>query len=196
MCITIAGTANVRLRTSLLNSASLIAETTMTISMYQASVPVFQRMLGNLKAILEKAAAHAQAKKIDESVFLNSRLYPDMLAMARQVQIAADFAKGPCARLAGQEVPKFEDTEKTFAELIARIDKTLAFVATFKPEQIDGQEERDITISVAGNPTTFKGHNYLLHQALPNFYFHIATAYAILRHNGVEIGKRDFIGRA
>lgn len=167
----------------------------MTTSMYQASVPVFQRMLGNLKAILEKSAAHAQAKKIDESVLLNSRLYPDMLAMGRQVQIAADFAKGACSRLAGQDVPKYEDSEKTFAELIARIDKTLAHIATFKPAHIDGQEDRDITISIAGNPVSFKGQNYLLHQALPNFYFHVTTAYAILRHNGVEIGKRDFIGR-
>lgn len=167
----------------------------MTISMYQASVPVFQRMLGNLKAILKLAATHAQTKKIDESVFLNSRLYPDMLALARQVQIAADFAKGACSRLAGQDVPKFEDAEKTFAELIARIDRTLAHIATFKPAQIDGAEERDITISVAGDPISFKGQTYLLHQALPNFYFHVTTAYAILRHNGVEIGKRDFIGR-
>ena len=167
----------------------------MTTSMYQASVPVFQRMLGNLKTILEKSAAHAQAKKIDESVLLNSRLYPDMLAMGRQVQIAADFAKGACSRLAGQDVPKYEDSEKTFAELIARIDKTLAHIATFKPAHIDGQEDRDITISIAGNPVSFKGQNYLLHQALPNFYFHVTTAYAILRHNGVEIGKRDFIGR-
>ena len=167
----------------------------MTTSLYQASVPVFQRMLGNLQAILEKAAAHAQAKKIDESVLLNSRLYPDMLAMGRQVQIAADFAKGACSRLAGQDVPKYEDSEKTFAELIARIDKTLAHIATFKPAQIDGQEDRDITISIAGNPMVFKGQNYLLHQAIPNFYFHVTTAYAILRHNGVEIGKRDFIGR-
>ena len=109
----------------------------MTTSLYQASVPVFQRMLGNLQAILEKAAAHAQAKKIDESVLLNSRLYPDMLAMGRQVQIAADFAKGACSRLAGQDVPKYEDSEKTFAELIARIDRTLAHIATFKPAQID-----------------------------------------------------------
>lgn len=167
----------------------------MTTSLYQASVPVFQRMLGNLQAILEKAAAHAQAKKIDESVLLNSRLYPDMLAMGRQVQIAADFAKGACSRLAGQDVPKYEDSEKTFAELIARIDKTLVHIAAFKPAQIDGQEDRDITISIAGNPMVFKGQNYLLHQAIPNFYFHVTTAYAILRHNGVEIGKRDFIGR-
>ena len=166
----------------------------MTISLYQASVPVFQRSLTQLKAILGKAAAHAEAKKIDESVFINSRLYPDMLAMGRQVQIAADFAKGPTARLAGVELPKYEDNEKTFAELIARIDKTLAFIGTFKPEQIDGQEERDITIPVGGNPMSFKGQAYLIHFGLPNFYFHMGMAYAILRHNGVEIGKGDFLG--
>ncbi len=166
----------------------------MSISLYQASVPVFQRSLTQLKSILTKAAAHAEAKKIDESVFLNSRLYPDMLAMGRQVQIAADFAKGPTARLAGVELPKYEDSEKTFVELIARIDKTLAFIGTFKPEQIDGQEERDITIPVGGNPMSFKGQAYLIHFGLPNFYFHMSMAYAILRHNGVEIGKGDFLG--
>ena len=166
----------------------------MTISLYQASVPVFQRSLAQLKVILTKAAAHAEAKKIDESVFLNARLYPDMLAMGRQVQIAADFAKGPTARLAGVELPKYEDNEKTFAELIARVDKTLAFIGTFKPEQIDGQEERDITIPVGGNPMSFKGQAYLIHFGLPNFYFHMSMAYAILRHSGVEIGKGDFLG--
>ena len=166
----------------------------MTISLYQASVPVFQRSLAQLKVILTKAAAHAEAKKIDESVFLNSRLYPDMLAMGRQVQIAADFAKGPTARLAGVELPKYEDNEKTFAELIARVDKTLAFIGSFKPEQIDGQEERDITIPVGGTPMSFKGQAYLIHFGLPNFYFHMSMAYAILRHNGVEIGKGDFLG--
>ena len=166
----------------------------MTISLYQASVPVFQRSLTQLKIILTKAAAHAEAKKIEEAVFLNSRLYPDMLGMGRQVQIAADFAKGPTARLAGVDLPKYEDNEKTFAELIARIDKTLAFIGTFKPDQIDGQEDREITIPVGGNPMSFKGQAYLIHFALPNFYFHMSMAYAILRHNGVEIGKGDFLG--
>jgi uncharacterized protein len=166
----------------------------MTISMYQASVPVFQRSLNNLKAILQKAADHAAARKIDESVFLQSRLYPDMLAMGRQVQIAADFAKGCTARLAGQDVPKYEDTETTFAELGARIDKTLAFLAGFKVEQIDGSEGRDISITIAGNPVAFKGQPYLVHFALPNFFFHMSMAYAILRNNGVEIGKGDFLG--
>jgi hypothetical protein len=166
----------------------------MAISMYQASAPAFQRMLVNLKGILEKGAAFAAAKKIDESVLLNARLYPDMLPMGRQIQIAADFAKGCCARLAGIEIPKYDDNEKTFADFQARIDKTLAFVASIKPEQIDGSEGRDINITIAGNPVSFKGQPYLVHFAMPNFYFHLTTAYAILRHNGVEVGKGDFLG--
>lgn len=166
----------------------------MTISLHQASVPVFQRSLTNLKGILTKAAAHAAAKKIDESVFLNARLSPDMFPLLRQVQITCDFAKGPCARLAGIDVPKFEDDEKTFADLMARIDKTIAYVATFQPAQIDGQEDRDISITIAGNPVAFKGQVYLIHFGLPNFYFHMSMAYAILRHNGLDIGKNDFLG--
>ena len=168
----------------------------MTLSMYQASVPVFIRMLGNLSAILDKAAAHAEAHKIDPTVLLNARLFPNMLPLTKQIQIAADFAKGASARLAGLEVPKYEDNEASFAEFKARIDKTLAFVKSLKPAQIDGSEEREINITVAGNPMTFKGMAYLLNSALPNFYFHLATAYDILRHNGVELGKRDFIGAA
>ena len=166
----------------------------MTISLYQASVPVFQRSLTNLKGILTKAAAHAVAKKIDESVFLTARLSPDMFPLLRQVQITCDFAKGPCARLAGIDVPKFEDDEKTFADLMARIDKTIAYVGTFRPAQIDGQEDRDISITIAGNPVAFKGQVYLIHFGLPNFYFHMSMAYAILRHNGLDIGKNDFLG--
>lgn len=166
----------------------------MTISLHQASVPVFQRSLTNLKGILTKAAAHAVAKKIDESVFLNARLSPDMFPLLRQVQITCDFAKGPCARLAGIDVPKFEDDEKTFADLMARIDKTIAYVGTFQSAQIDGQEDRDITITIAGNPVAYKGQVYLIHFGLPNFYFHMSMAYAILRHNGLEIGKNDFLG--
>jgi uncharacterized protein len=166
----------------------------MTISMYEASAPAFQRMLTNLKGIVDKAAAHAAAKKIDESVLLNARLFPDMLPMGRQVHIAADFAKGCCARLAGIEVPKYEDNEKTLADFQARIDKTLAFIASIKPEQINGSEEREINITIGGNPVSFKGQPYLVHFALPNFYFHLTTAYAILRHNGIEIGKGDFLG--
>lgn len=168
----------------------------MTISMYQASVPVFQKSLLALKEVLAKGAAHADAKKIEGSVFLTSRLYPDMFPLTRQVQIAADFGKGPVARLAGVEVPKYEDNETTFAELAARIDKTLAFIGTFKPEQIDGQENRDIELTIAGKPLLLKGQPYLLHYALPNLYFHMAMAYAILRHNGVDVGKKDFIGGA
>ena len=168
----------------------------MTISMYQASVPVFQKSLLALKEVLAKGAAQADAKKIEGSVFLTSRLYPDMFPLTRQVQIAADFGKGPVARLAGVEVPKYEDNETTFAELAARIDKTLAFIGTFKPEQIDGQENRDIELTIAGKPLLLKGQPYLLHYALPNLYFHMAMAYAILRHNGVDVGKKDFIGGA
>ena len=166
----------------------------MTITLYQASVPVIQKSLTALKGVLAKGAAHAEAKKIDESVFLSSRLSPDMFPLMRQVQIAADFGKGPVARLAGVEVPKYDDTEATFAELAARIDKTLAFVGTFTAAQIDGQEDRDIQLTIAGNPVNFKGQPYLLHFAIPNLYFHMSMAYAILRHNGVDVGKRDFIG--
>ena len=166
----------------------------MTITLYQASVPVIQKSLTALKGVLAKGAAHAEAKKIDESVFLTSRLSPDMFPLMRQVQIAADFGKGPVARLAGVEVPKYDDTEATFAELAARIDKTLAFVGTFTAAQIDGQEDRDIQLTIAGNPVNFKGQPYLLHFAMPNLYFHMSMAYAILRHNGVDVGKRDFIG--
>lgn len=166
----------------------------MTISMYQASVPAFTRMLVQLKVILDKAAATAAAKKVDESVYLTARLYPDMLPMGRQIHIACDFAKGCCARLAGLDVPKYEDNEVTFADFQARIDKTIAYVATFSAEQIDGQEDRDINLTVGGKPVTLKGQAYLIHMALPNFYFHLTTAYAILRHNGVEIGKGDFLG--
>ena len=166
----------------------------MTLSMYQASVPVFLRTLAALSAVLDKAAAHAAQRKIDPSVLLNTRLFPDMFPLVRQVQLTADFAKGASARLAGVEVPKFADSEATFDDLKARIAKTIDFVKTLKPAKIDGSEARDITIPVGGQPRTFKGQPYLLHFALPNFFFHAATAYDILRHCGVEIGKRDFIG--
>ena len=168
----------------------------MTISMYSASVPVYQSMLNNLKGVLAKGAAFAAAKKVDESVLMNARLAPDMLAMSRQVQIACDFAKGSIARLAGLEVPKWEDNEKSFADLAARIDKTIAYIGEFSAAQIEGQEDRNIELTIAGNPMSFKGQHYLLNVAMPNFYFHTTTAYAILRHNGVEIGKGDFLGRA
>lgn len=166
----------------------------MAISMYSASVPVFQRQLGAIGKVLDKAAAHFAARKVADEVVLQTRLYPDMFPLVRQVQIAADFAKSTPARLAGVEFPTYENTEKTLAELKARIDKTLTYVATFKPAQIDGSEAREISFPVGGNPMTFKGETYLLHFALPNFYFHCATAYDILRQGGLEIGKRDFIG--
>lgn len=166
----------------------------MSLTMYQASVPVFIKMLGNLERLLRKAEAHAKARKIDPSVLLNARLYPDMFALMRQIQLTADFAKGTTARLAGVEVPKFPDTETDFAGARARIQKTVKFVKTVKAAQIDGSETREIVLPIGGTPTKFKGQNYLLTFALPNFYFHAATAYAILRHSGIELGKRDFIG--
>jgi hypothetical protein len=162
--------------------------------MYQASIPVFVRALGNLSAILDKAAANAEARKIDPAVFINARLAPDMFPLSRQVQSASDSAKGCAARLAGIEVPRYEDTESTFLELQARIAKTVAFLQSLGPELIDGSEERAIVLKLRGQETTFTGQNYFLNFALPNFFFHAVTAYDILRHNGVEIGKRDFLG--
>ena len=166
----------------------------MTISMYEASIPVFIRMLKNLAAILAKGATYAEAKKIEPTVLINSRLYPDMFPMARQVQIASDAAKGCGARLAGREPPKFEDNEATFPELLTRIDKTIAYLETLKPEQINGSEQKTITLQIRNKTVTFLGMPFLLNFALPNFYFHVTTAYDILRHCGVEIGKQDFIG--
>jgi uncharacterized protein len=166
----------------------------MSLSMYQASVPIFTRMLTNLSAILSKAEAHAAARKIEPAVLLNTRLYPDMFAFVRQVQLASDFAKGAGARLAGLEVPKYADEEASFEELRQRIAKTLDFLRGLKPAQIDGSEARQITLPIAGEPMTFTGQDYLLFLAMPNFYFHVTTAYAILRHCGVDIGKRDFVG--
>jgi uncharacterized protein len=166
----------------------------MALTMYQASVPQFIKMLGNLKSILDKAATHATSKKIDESVFVNARLSPDMLPLTAQVQIATDFARGTTARLVGVEPPKVEDNEKSFAELTARIDAAIAYVRTFSAGQVDGSETRQITRTIRGAPKTFSGQDYLIQFSLPNFYFHVTTAYAILRHNGVEIGKLDFLG--
>ena len=167
----------------------------MTISMHQASVPVFIRMLNNLAAILEKAAAHAEAKKIAPTVLLNSRLYPDMFPLSRQIQIASDTAKGGAARLAGMEPPKYEDNETTFPELIERLCKTISYLNTLKPEQIDGSEKKKVTLKVRDEMLTFEGLTFLLNRVLPNLYFHISTAYAILRHSGVEIGKKDYLGK-
>jgi hypothetical protein len=162
--------------------------------MYQASVPVFVRMLSNLKGILDKAAGHAQGKKIDESVLLNARLYPDMFPLARQVQIACDFARATPARLAGKEPLALEETEKTFSELVTRIDRSIEYLRSFSSSDIDGSETREIVRPVRGEPKKFTGLNYLEQFALPNFFFHATTAYAILRHCGVEIGKGDYIG--
>ena len=168
----------------------------MALSMYQASVPVFQRTLTALDAILDKAAAYAEARKIEPAALLGARLYPDMFPLTRQVQFSSDHAKGCPARLAGIAVPSFEDTEKTFPELKARIAKTLDFIGGLKPEQIDGSEGRDISLKAGPRELSFKGQDYLLFFALPNFYFHVTTAFAILRHNGVPIGKLDFLGAA
>ena len=167
----------------------------MAISMHQISVPVFTQYLLALSANLDKAAAFCATKKIDPSVLVSARLAPDMFPMSRQVQIACDFAKGASARLAGAEVPTWADDEKTFDELKARIQKTLAFISGLKPAAFEGAETRDIKIKVRGNDVTFKGLPYLANYAMGHFYFHCTAAYAILRHNGVELGKRDFIGK-
>ncbi len=167
----------------------------MTISMYKSSIPVFIRNLENLSNLLKKASEHAKNKKIDESIFINARLFPDMLPLSRQVQIASDAVKGAAARLAGVEVPSFPDTETTFAELQERIAKTIKFAESFKPEQIDGNESKAIVLKVGGNDLKFDGESYLLNFVLPNLYFHTSVAYSILRLNGVEIGKMDFLGK-
>jgi hypothetical protein len=166
----------------------------MTISMYQASAPVFDKMLNNLSGILAKAEKWAEARKIEPAVLLNARLAPDMFALTRQVQITCDFAKGTCARLAGVEPPKFEDNESSVADLQARIAKTRQFVATIKASQIDGSEGRDIKFKGGTREFEFKGLAYLTGFALPNFYFHHAMTYAILRHNGLDLSKPDFLG--
>lgn len=167
----------------------------MTISMYEASIPVFIHGLGNLKAILQKAAAHAEARKFDASVLVNSRLFPDMLCLARQVQIASDVAKGAAARLSATEAPKFADTETTIPDLLARIDKTVDYLKGFKAAQIDGSENHNVVVKTPRADFSFTGLDFLRHWALPNFYFHLVTTYDLLRHNGVEIGKADFLGR-
>ena len=167
----------------------------MNISMYQASAPRFVNMLKNLSGLLDKAQAHAEAKKIEPAALTAFRLYPDMFPLARQVQIAFDTAKGAVARLAGLEVPKHEDTEQTFAELKARIAKTIDFIDSVKPAQIDGSEGKEIVLKMRSGEVKLAGLQYLMAQAYPNFYFHATTAYNILRHNGVEVGKRDFLGK-
>ncbi len=166
----------------------------MSLSMYQASIPTFVRGLKNLSAILAKASAYAESKKIDQTVLVNARLAPDMFPLARQIQIASDGVKGCAARLAGVEVPSFPDNEASFADLQERINKTISFIESVKPEQIDGSEEKAIHLKVGGRELDFKGQPYLLEFVIPNFYFHLTAAYAILRHNGLDIGKRDFLG--
>jgi hypothetical protein len=166
----------------------------MKISMYQVSAPRFANALRNLSAILDKAQAHAEAKKLDPAVLGSLRLIADMFPLARQVQIACDTAKGAVARLAGAEIPKHEDTEQTVAELKARIAKTLDFVGSVPAAKIDGSEEREVVMKMRGEDVKFSGLQYLFGHAWPNFYFHLTTAYNILRANGVELGKRDYIG--
>lgn len=163
--------------------------------MYVASVPVFKQMLGGLQGILTKAEAHATARKIEPDALLQARLFPDMFPLVRQVQIACDFGKSVPARLAGVDVPSYEDNEKTFAELHARIAKTLAFAEAIDVSKFDGSEEREIVLR-AGTPKErrFKGQSYLLNYGIPQFLFHVTTSYALLRHNGVEIGKQDYMG--
>jgi hypothetical protein len=168
----------------------------MSISMYQASAPRFANILHNLSAILDKAQAHCAARKIDPLVLTACRLYPDMLPFTRQITIACDTAKGAVARLAGVENPKHEDLEKTLEELKARIANTVDFIATVKPAQVDGSEDKTIVLKLGSREVTYQGMQYLLGYAQPNFYFHVVTAYDILRHNGVELAKRDYIGQA
>ena len=166
----------------------------MAFSIYQASAPVLTRILTNLSAILDKAEAHCTARKIAPEALLQFRLYPDMFPLARQVQIASDTAKSAAARLAGVEVPSWEDHETTFAQLKERCEKTDKYLATFTPEQIDGSEDREVVLKMRDGQMNFTGRQYLLGFATPNFYFHLTTAYALLRQCGVEIGKRDFLG--
>ena len=166
----------------------------MAIEIYDQVVPVMHRMLSNLSAILQKAESYAQARKIDPSALLQARLAPDMFTFTRQVQLATDFAKATPSRLAGVEIPKWEDKEQGFAELQARIQRALDFLGGFKREQFTGAETRAIEIKTPTRTLNFNGKDYVLNYALPNFYFHLTMAYAVLRHNGLEIGKLDYLG--
>jgi len=168
----------------------------MTLSMYQASVPVFLRALGNLQHVLRKGEAHAEARKYDPNLLLQGRLTVDMLPLTRQVQIATDMAKNGCARLAGVDPLKFEDNETSFAELHARVDRAIDYIKSFKADQIDGSETRAVTIKTRSGEQHFEGEGYLLHFVIPNLFFHCTTAYAILREAGADLGKTDFIGKA
>ncbi len=164
------------------------------LPMYDATIPPLKRTLTNLSTILKKGECYVDAKKIEHGVLLNARLFVDMYPLTRQVQIATDMSKGAAARLAGVEIPKYEDNETTFVELQARIAKTIAFLDTIKPEQLEGSETREVTITVRKIDLKFTGQAYLLNWVTPNVYFHVTTAYNILRHNGVELGKADFLG--
>jgi hypothetical protein len=167
----------------------------MKTSMYQTSIPTFIRVLNNLAAILEKAAAHAEARKIDASALLNARLFPDMFPLTRQVQLAADTANTGAARLAGTEAPAYDNAESSFAELISRLRKTIAQLEVLKPEQLDGTEDKTVSWQTRSSTKSMQGLPYLTNHVLPNLYFHTTTAYNILRHNGVELGKMDYLGR-
>ena len=166
----------------------------MPLSMHQASAPIFLRALKGLNTVLSKAAAHAEAKGFEPAALLQARLYPDMFPLIRQVQICTDFAKGAVARLAGEEPPAWADEEVSFDDLISRVAKTASYVAAFGADRIDGSEAREITLVRRDQSSVVMGQSYLLDQAMPNFYFHLTTAYAILRHNGVEVGKKDYLG--
>ena len=166
----------------------------MTISVYDVTVPVFTRMLTNLLAVMDKAEANATERKFDTAVFSDMRLSPDMIPFRGQVMIATDHAKGCVSRLAGREIPSWPDTEKSFEELRARIQKALDLLATVKPEDLEGGDVRDVTLKLGGKDVVMPGLTYLTERALPNFFFHVTTAYAILRHGGVPVGKRDYIG--
>lgn len=166
----------------------------MSLNMYEASIPVFVHMLGNLSSILGKAAIYAKTKNIDPAILVNARLAPDMYPLSRQVQIGTDIVKGCAARLAGIDVPSYEDNEATLTDLQARIAKTIAFLQSVSAEQINGSEDRTVTLKLGGREIQFLGQPYLLDFVLPNLYFHVTTTYAILRHNGVEIGKMDYLG--
>ncbi len=167
----------------------------MQISMYQASVPRIISILTNLNHLLDKAQAHVEAKKWNETALTQFRLYPDMFPLTRQVQIACDTAKGVVARLAGVDIPAYEDNELSLADLKQRIDKTIAFINGFSAAHLDGTEDKDIVTKRGDVETHYKGMQFLLNHAMPNMYFHVTTVYAILRHNGIEIGKRDYLGK-
>lgn len=166
----------------------------MTMSMYDVSIPSFERALGSLAAILDKGAAYAAAKKFDSAVLVHVRLAPDMLPLVAQVQIACDMVKGAAARLAGIEIPKYEDKEASLEDLKGRVKKTLDFVAGVTAAQLKGAEEREIVLETRAGTLKFSGLTYLTHFVLPNLYFHVGMTYALLRHNGVELGKKDYLG--